>query len=48
MLSGTPSALRVAPPERGEQSDEILAEFGFGADEIADLRRNGTVYTQSA
>ena len=43
MLSGTPSALRVAPPERGEHTEDVLGEFGFGPDEIADLRRNGTI-----
>ncbi|MET4022622.1 crotonobetainyl-CoA:carnitine CoA-transferase CaiB-like acyl-CoA transferase [Bradyrhizobium sp. S3.2.12] len=26
------------PPEFGEQTDEILKEFGFSADEIATLR----------
>jgi formyl-CoA transferase len=42
-LSATPSALRVAPPERGEQSEEILGEFGFGPEEIAELRSSGTI-----
>jgi crotonobetainyl-CoA:carnitine CoA-transferase CaiB-like acyl-CoA transferase len=42
-LSATPSALRVAPPEPGEHTDEILGEFGFGADEIAALRAKGTI-----
>jgi formyl-CoA transferase len=31
------------PPEFGEQTEEILAEFGFGADEIADLRQHKVV-----
>jgi len=26
------------PPEFGEQTEEVLAEFGFGADEVARLR----------
>ena len=26
------------PPEFGEQTDEVLKEFAFGADEIAALR----------
>ena len=30
-------------PNRGEHTDEVLAEFGFGADEIADLRNRGIV-----
>src|SRR5450755_975890 len=37
-LSRTPSKMVAAPPEFGEQTDEVLAEFGFSAAEIADLR----------
>ncbi len=34
----------VAPtPEAGEHTDEILAEFGYGADDIAKLRERGAV-----
>ena len=43
VLSGTPSALTVPPPEPGEHTDEILAEFGYSAEDIAALRREGTV-----
>jgi len=32
-----------ATPERGQHTDEVLAEFGFSADEIADLRRREIV-----
>ena len=28
----------MATPMRGQHTDEVLAEFGFGTDEIADLR----------
>lgn len=42
-LSATPSALTVPPPEPGEHTDEILAEFGYAAEDIAALRREGTV-----
>ena len=42
-LSGTPSSLKLAPPERGEHTDEILREFGFSAAEISGLRTSGTV-----
>ena len=38
-LSRTPSKMAARPPEVGEQTDEVLAEFGFSADEIASLRR---------
>jgi formyl-CoA transferase len=37
-LSRTPSKMVARPPEFGEQTDEILKEFGLGADEIATLR----------
>lgn len=37
-LSRTPSRMVARPPEFGEQTDEVLKEFGFGADEIAKLR----------
>ena len=33
-LSRTPSKMVARPPEFGEQTDEVLAEFGFTADEI--------------
>ena len=42
-LSGTPSSFKLAPPERGEHSDEILQEFGYSADEIAVLKADGVV-----
>ena len=38
-LSRTPSRMAARPPEFGEQTDEVLAEFGFGAQEIAALRQ---------
>ena len=30
--------MAARPPEFGEQTDEVLAEFGFGADEIVALK----------
>jgi crotonobetainyl-CoA:carnitine CoA-transferase CaiB-like acyl-CoA transferase len=38
-LSRTPSHIAVTPPEQGQQTDEVLKEFGFAADEIEDLHR---------
>jgi formyl-CoA transferase len=40
-LSRTPSAIARPTPERGEHTDEVLAEFGFSADEIEELRKAG-------
>jgi len=42
-LSRTPSHLDRAPPKRGAHNDEVLAEFGLSADEIAALRAAGTI-----
>ena len=38
-LSRTPSKMVAAPPEFGEQTDEVLTEFGFSPSEIAELRK---------
>ena len=38
-LSRTPSSMVARPPEFGEQTDEVLAEFGFSSGEIAGLRQ---------
>jgi crotonobetainyl-CoA:carnitine CoA-transferase CaiB-like acyl-CoA transferase len=40
-LSETPGELRLAPPRQGEHTDEVLAEAGFSAEEIAALRAAG-------
>src|SRR5450432_1620039 len=42
-LSRTPSKMAARPPEFGEQTDEVLAEFGFTPDEIGTLRRDKVV-----
>jgi crotonobetainyl-CoA:carnitine CoA-transferase CaiB-like acyl-CoA transferase len=38
-----PSKMAARPPEFGEQTEEVLAGFGFGRDEIADLRQREIV-----
>jgi formyl-CoA transferase len=42
-LSRTPSKMVARPPEFGEQTEEVLAEFGFNKDEIAGLRQKKIV-----
>jgi len=42
-LTRTPSTIAQRPPERGEQTDEILLELGMSEAEIADLRAEGVV-----
>jgi crotonobetainyl-CoA:carnitine CoA-transferase CaiB-like acyl-CoA transferase len=37
-LSRTPSEIVAPPPMMGEHTEEVLAEFGFGKDEINKLR----------
>jgi crotonobetainyl-CoA:carnitine CoA-transferase CaiB-like acyl-CoA transferase len=38
-LSRTPSRIAAAPPELGEHTEAVLAEFGFSASEIAKLKQ---------
>ncbi|MEH2470486.1 crotonobetainyl-CoA:carnitine CoA-transferase CaiB-like acyl-CoA transferase [Nitrobacteraceae bacterium AZCC 2161] len=42
-LSRTPSKMAARPPEVGEQTEELLGEFGFSADEIAVLKQSKVV-----
>ena len=37
-LSRTPSKLEVGPPRRGEHTEEILKEFGYTDEQIADFK----------
>jgi crotonobetainyl-CoA:carnitine CoA-transferase CaiB-like acyl-CoA transferase len=41
--SATPGSIRRPPPLLGEHTDDVLAELGLGAQEIARLRREGVV-----
>jgi crotonobetainyl-CoA:carnitine CoA-transferase CaiB-like acyl-CoA transferase len=42
-FESTPGAIRTAPPLLGEHTDEVLAEAGFDASEIAALRADRVV-----
>lgn len=42
-FSKTPVSYRTLPPEHGEHTQEILANLGFSADEIAELQKNRCV-----
>lgn len=42
-LSDTPLNYRRHPPRLGEHSDEVAAELGYAADEIAQLRDDGVL-----
>jgi len=42
-LSRTKTEMVTGAPDYGEQSDEILGEFGYGAGEIENFRKNGVI-----
>jgi crotonobetainyl-CoA:carnitine CoA-transferase CaiB-like acyl-CoA transferase len=42
-LSRTPSKLVTPPPRLGEHTNAVLKEFGFSAQQIAELRRAGAI-----
>jgi formyl-CoA transferase/CoA:oxalate CoA-transferase len=42
-LSDTPATVRTPPPGFGEHTDRILADLGYDAAAIADLRARGVV-----
>ena len=42
-LHRTPSSFAVAPPERGEHTDEVLQGLGYSADDIAVMRERNVV-----
>lgn len=42
-LSRTPAAIRRAPPLHGQHTAEILAELGYGEEEVDDLQQRGVI-----
>ncbi len=42
-LSASPATIHSLPPRLGQHTDAVLAEYGFSADEIAQLHANRTV-----
>jgi len=42
-LSRTPSRLAASPPDRGEHTEEVLAEFGLDETEIENLRKRNAI-----
>jgi crotonobetainyl-CoA:carnitine CoA-transferase CaiB-like acyl-CoA transferase len=47
-LSGQPASIRRPPPVLGQHTDEILAEAGYPAERIAELRAAGVIRLRKA
>ena len=44
-MSRTPGGTRTKPPTFGQHGDEVLAQFGYSADEVLQLKQDGIVHT---
>ena len=42
-LSRTPSTIRMATPELGEHTNQILNDLGYAPEQIVELRKNGAI-----
>ena len=42
-MTGFSKAIRMATPEMGSSTDEVLASVGYSADEIAEMRKKGAI-----
>ena len=42
-LSRTPASIRMATPELGEHTDQILNDLGYASEEIVELRNSGVI-----
>jgi crotonobetainyl-CoA:carnitine CoA-transferase CaiB-like acyl-CoA transferase len=42
-MSMTPATVRVAAPELGEHTEEVLLEIGYSSDDILDFRKQGAI-----
>ncbi len=42
-FSRTPGAIQCPPPQAGQHTDEVLADWGFSADELEALRAGGAI-----
>jgi formyl-CoA transferase len=42
-LSETPGSIRMPAPALGQHTDEVLSQFGYSHDEVAQFRESGAV-----
>jgi crotonobetainyl-CoA:carnitine CoA-transferase CaiB-like acyl-CoA transferase len=42
-LSRTPTQVRTAAPDLGENTEEVLREYGVSGEEFADLKKRGVI-----